>query len=126
MVIPRKAGPYGGTIVVFAILAVVIFGYATGKIAGAGTTEKSSITSMGKGSTSISKSIVERCISLCKDTMSVDNYAKNGACLSPDLNGYGCAVVVNAKGHCIRSFIGTPEIVLNNRCEYVGVYVHAK
>ncbi len=71
-------------------------------------------------------SAVAKCVSLCKEVTVTGEKIDDGICLSPDVMGYGCAVVANGKGHCVRFFRGAPEIVLNNKCEYVGVYTYAK
>jgi len=68
----------------------------------------------------VPRDTIQRCVDLCKDASKVVKLSR-GRCISPDLNGFGCAVIENNNGHCVRFYRGTPEIVLDENCVYVGV-----
>jgi len=69
--------------------------------------------------------VVERCIRICKDLHDINVDLSSGRCLSNNLSGYSCAVVSGGLGHCPSYRAGGVEIVLNSRCEFVGVYAQA-
>ncbi len=69
--------------------------------------------------------VVERCIRICKGLHDINVDLSSGRCLSNNLSGYSCAVVSGGLGHCPSYRAGGVEIVLNSRCEFVGVYAQA-
>ncbi len=75
---------------------------------------------MGVTEKNAPSAVINRCIGICKDVSNLVDF-RNGHCLSPDLNGFGCAIIKNNSGHCARFYRGTPEIVLDENCSYVGV-----
>ncbi len=127
--------------VIIAILVILIplayyFGYSSGYSAGANAVQAKYAPSVSNATSApisgasadsnVSKQLVDRCISSCKNMKSVGvNFASGGGCIYPTpsvLNGYVCAVVVKDMGHCDAYYKGAPEIVLDPACEYKGVY----
>lgn len=63
-----------------------------------------------------------RCVKICEASRDVGFDLNKGLCLDSNLDGYACAVVVADKGHCRVYYNGVEEIVLNEKCEFVGVF----
>ena len=74
--------------------------------------------------TSVTESspVTQQCIKICNATVAVGIDINDGICLNNNINGYACAVVVADKGHCPAYYKGAGEIVLNENCEFVGLY----
>lgn len=111
---------YGKTVAI--ILAVIV----VMAVLVASNMSESKRAKIGKQKTTLEENIpktaITRCINLCKD-VSKAIQLNSGRCLSPDIDGYSCAVIVNKEGHCVRFFRGSKEIDLNSNCEFVGVMV---
>ena len=105
---------------VAAILAVIILvGIVAVVSTEGGNTAKTNKQSAVVDKT-VPKEAITRCVNLCKDMSKVIRL-NSGRCLSPDIDGYSCAVIVNEEGHCVRSLRGSKEIDLDRNCKLVGV-----
>lgn len=71
-----------------------------------------------------SSPVTQQCVEICSATVAVGIDINDGLCLNNDINGYACAVIVADSGHCPAYYRGASEIVLNENCEFVGVYKH--
>jgi len=65
---------------------------------------------------------ISRCHDICTATVSVGINVSSGICLNNDINGYACAVVVHDSGHCPSYSAGSPELIFDTNCNYVGTY----
>jgi hypothetical protein len=115
------------------ILATAVLAFVIGYYAGMSSSPRAASScapAIKSGATVTPKSLskqqlsayISKCQNICAASKSVGMNLSHGLCLNNDLNGYACAVVVHDSGHCPAYYHGSPELVFDVSCKYVGTY----
>ena len=66
--------------------------------------------------------MVRKCVEICNVVKSAGIDVGGGVCLDNNIGEFSCAIVVAGNGHCPAYYEGVDEVVLNEKCEFLGIY----